>query len=144
MLMIAHTYGITWRAEAKSGSSQVHLGWSGEEHAALLLGAEIARESDPRDQPFDLLWNGARVEVKTARPSADGPSRPHLGWTFGIGHNDPEASDLVFLIACAPDGMPLHYFLIPRADVGRRQTIRISGSLEGKWMQYEVRPRVDV
>lgn len=111
----------------------VRFGWDGEEHAALLLGAELARNQTTRDSPYDLLWNGQRIEVKTARPSG----RPPNAWLFRTDKNGREGqSDYYFCVGCSPDGAPQTYFLLPTSDVPG-EMLKIPLSLRSKWAKYE-------
>jgi hypothetical protein len=140
MLAIVHEYGIEHRPRGgRMVDCPNRIGWAGEEHAALLLDAEIVRGADPRAQPFDLLWRGQRVDVKTARPSANTGSKIR-GWTFNVTKGRGRC-DVFFLIACGDEGIPIRYFLIPeqQVDVGM---IRIQETLSGRWARYQVQPTI--
>lgn len=116
--------------------STTKLGWEGEDHAALVLGAAVVR-TQGGDDPYDLTWHGLRVEVKTARPTWASDPRA-LGWTFSIAHNAGK-HDALFCICCAENGLPRAYFLIP-ADAAPAKMLRIPLSLRSKWARYEWRP----
>ena len=95
------------------------------------------RVHDNRMNEYDLRWQGRRVEVKTAHPSLAGVP-PSLGWTFALGRNAGK-NDLYFCIACAENGLPRAYFMIPPA-AAPPSILRIPLSLRSKWARYEWRP----
>lgn len=141
MRYIVKSLGVSYTPNGSAmPKSTARLGWNGEEHAAMILGAELARAQHFRDSPFDLFWHGLRVEVKTALPSLAGPPPGVSGWSFSIGRNAGK-SDVFFCICCDEGGLPRAYFLLP-ASVMPASTLRIPLSLRTKWIQYRWLPEL--
>ncbi len=141
---IINKRGIVFQPTGKSmPKSPNRFGWSGEDHAALILGGEIARKRDNADSPFDVLLGDQRIEVKTARPSLSGAPPGWTGWTFHVKRNQGK-NDAYFCIGCNHDGLPVAYFLIPAEDMRGLSTLRIPTTVRSKWAKYEWRPPTSV
>lgn len=131
--------GIDFRPTGNSmPESANRFGWSGEDHAALILGGTVARQRDNADSPFDVLLGERRIEVKTARPSLSGPGPGTLGWTFALARNRGK-NDAYFCIGCNEDGLPVAYLMIPSSEISV-SSLRIPVTMRSKWARFEWRP----
>lgn len=130
--------GVIYVPHVQGRASKIARGWTGEQHAALLLGGQLVRVADPRANPFDVLVGDLRLEVKTSRPSTSSLKRDQVGWSFNVGHNRGK-NDAYFLICCADNGLPIAYLLIPSHDA-TVTTIRFPVTMRGKWAPFLWRP----
>lgn len=135
---ICDQLGVEWQPHSRvMEDCPSGFGWSGEEHAALLLRGEVVRTPANRE-PYDVRWRGLRVEVKTARPSASGRDLDQWGWSFNVRHNRGK-NDVYFLICCADNGLPAAYLLVPSEHV-TQTLIRFPVTMRGKWARFLWRP----
>lgn len=117
--------GIEYQRTCRRGPGQV--GRIGELIALELLPGSVDQLRTGLE-PFDLLWNGQRVNVKTARPGVQ-------GWQFNVATGRGKC-DAYFLVAL--DGTDEYHasWLIPAADCAERSGIVIYPSMRGKWATY--------
>lgn len=123
--------------QATMSESATRFGWEMEDHAADVLGAKIVRRRDPTENPFDLIWNGLRLDVKAARPRPNDSRRPdYLTWSFRLASKTGRREcDAFFCVLCDVLGKPQRYLLIPAAEAPAF-TISVPVTLRSKWARY--------
>lgn len=116
-------YSVT---KFRSGSSR--LGRLGEEVALRLLpGAEDALHRGR--EPYDLMWDGQRINVKTATPNK------HWGWSFNTGTGRDDC-DAFFLVALDDSENFVAAWLVPVGDCAKGCRVGLSPGTKYAGFRY--------
>jgi len=101
-----------------------------------LVGAGFKVQRQTTRAPYDLLVNGHRVDVKSARPGVYGKGRGHrhryVGWMFHLA-KVPATCDHYFLVCQDKDGEVVRSYVVP-ADEARVTMLTITP--DGKYERF--------
>jgi len=107
-----------------------------EEAEAFLNGLGITTTKQTTKAPFDLLANGHRVDVKSARPGRYGNNHAtDMGWIFRIGKK-PHTCDFYLLLCYTKKGKIARRFLVP-ASVAPHTMLTITPHGRCKYDKYQ-------
>lgn len=97
----------------------------------LLPGSEDATCNDPKKSPFDILWNGKRINVKASTIKSGGKGH-YTRWTFQT--EKPEQCDYFFCLGYKGEHHIAVALLIP-SNVAPI-CVSFPTTYNTKWMQY--------
>lgn len=141
-LEVVRAYRKDWmRANSRSKSvarklkkGSVWMGRKWEIFAAHLLGAKDMNEDVMNQTDFDLLWNGKRVEVKSAELLIHQKGFKSRSWSFRTG--DTKRSHY-YLLICLKNGSPYKIYLVPSSRVPKGGTSLFEATT--KYNRFEIK-----
>lgn len=122
------------RLTSKKTSS--HNGKKAEEDAQCILPGLKLVNSNNRRLPFDAIWKGKKINVKSSKLLYD-KRENRSRWNFKI-NGTWENCNYFLLLGYGNDyKLPIKAFLIP-ISLCRIDTIKISENYKGKYLKFEI------
>lgn len=129
--------GFKFTHDNKSLSVEVGIGRYGERIALQLLKDSKDMNEITTHYPYDIDWNGKRIDVKTSnrrfRPNGK------IQYSFSTKNND---CDYYLLIALDDENFPIRFLLVPREEVNG-VTVSFTYGTESKWNKFEMEVNKD-
>lgn len=124
--------GHKFTHDNKSFETEVGLGRYGERLALSLLKDSKDMNAIFINHPFDIEWEGKKIDVKVSRPRKR--KRGQDQYSFSTKNND---CDYFLLIALDTDDNPRRLFLIPRKDITGK-SVAFPYDFNSKWNIYKM------
>ena len=111
------------------------LGYIGEEEALKILNGSIRYSRE-----IDLIWNGKKIDVKTATVCFEGKYYNHPRWRFTITPQKGKCDYFIFI--CKNKTKETRYiFIIPDKEISNKISLTITETKVNKFKKYRLKVR---